>query len=262
MAFNYHLITNVGTLINSELAMRYPNTLALAHIYDNHQLYRRALKGKMALGHRIILDNGAHEGIDIDLAMYAKVINDLVPTVAVMTDLVGRPAAESREQSFKLVPLLDDHTVPCKLMYVPQGISVPDVLKEYVWAIENLSPQEYIIGFGQGYLQWVQKPGDESKESTRRPMIDAVMTHPLAHTHEFHVLGARWSADHSNYNRFKNIIGIDTIKPVTCAASNLLYPNRPKHRCLDREGYDAVPDEAIKENIHSFCHHYGCEHGL
>ncbi len=267
MSFKFHLITNVGTLIKSPLAIDYPSTLALAHIYAKHPAYANTLKMKIRVGHRVILDNGAHEGIDIDLAEYAKVITDLAPSVVVMTDLINRPREESRKRSFELFDHLaefqqSDAAMNTQFMYVAQGTSKQEVLDEYEWAINELDPVLFIIGLGNGYLHWVRETGDENKEETRMPMVGEVLGMPGAEDHEFHVLGARWSADNSDYAYFENISGIDTIKPCTCASSGLVYPTKPPFRCMDRESLDTVDSSLLEMNILEFCADYGCENEL
>lgn len=262
--FRFHIITNIGTLLVSRIAQDAPATLCLSQLCDESPSYTHALKAKLAKGHRVILDNGAHEGFDVDIEEYYRTALDLQPTVVILTDLVGRPYLDSRAQSLRFVDRVDqDGKLRSKFMYAAQGQSRDEVLTDYEWALANLDPERFVIGFGQGYLQWVEKPGDENLEATRVPMVEAVMTMKHADKHEFHVLGARWSADGSNYARFPQISGIDTIKPVTCAKhSSGLYPSRPAVRSIDRTSYDVVNEGVLRMNIMAFCAEYGCESGL
>lgn len=264
MPYTFNLITNVGTLLHSQFARKYPQMLCLSQIYEKSVDYRNALRDKMRQGHRIILDNGAHEGFDVDLNDYAIVAKDLEPSVIVLTDLVGRSSKDSRDRSLQFVTLMEGPGgLPSKTeyMYTPQGRCRSEVLDEYAWAIENLDPKRFIIGLGQGYLQWCHGPGDENSEITRLPMVQSVMALPGAAACRFHLLGARWEATPmvgSVYASYPNLIGVDTIKPVTCAEAGLRYPNRPSNRSIERMSMTVVDEELLRENVVRFCHQYWC----
>lgn len=261
MSYNYHLIVNVQTLAQSPVARAYPNMLCLSQLYEASPVYRHVLKQKVARGDRIILDNGAHEGFDVDIDSYIDVVRDLKPTVVVLTDLVGRPGKISRDRSMLLADKICGIAAlkGTQFMFTPQGLDIEDVLGEYHWAIDNLDPEHFVIGLGQGYLCWAEKEGDENREATRRPMVESVMSIRGSELHRFHVLGARWSADDSNYDQYENIIGIDTIKPCTCASYGLTYPSRPPVRSMDRLNGPAVDDVLLSANITAFCREYGCK---
>jgi hypothetical protein len=260
MTFRYHLIANVGSYKNRDgLVFRYPNSLALAHLYGPHGLYSGALKAKVALGHRIILDNGAHEGVDMDIQSYAEVVKDLKPAVVVMTDKVGISNVGSRARSLHLLNYVTPKDLPgTKFMYTPQGEDKDQVLADYEWALNRLDPSEFMLGLGQGYLCWADKdrPDTVNLEDTRVPMVEAVMKLPNADKFEFHLLGARWSAGQSRYDQFANISGVDTIKPVTCSEFRTYYPTRPPIRCINREGYHEIDEAYLAANIETFCESY------
>ncbi len=256
MAFNFHLITNVGALLHNPYVREYPNTLCLAQLFANPQ-YAIALREKVEKGHRVILDNGAHEGIDIDLDFYKKCALAIQPTVVVLTDLVGRDCVDSRENSLRFVNMLEDHELPnTKFMYAAQGLNKAQVLEDYAWALENLDPSKFIIGFGQGYLQWAANEIEVNFEGTRHPMVAAVMQMPHAKKFEYHVLGARWAADKVDYSWWPEITGIDTIKPTTCTWYGMTYPNRPAQRSIVRESENDIKTAPLKANIKAFCKEY------
>ncbi len=253
---NFHLITNIGSLLHSKFVQDYPNTLCLAQYYIDVG-YAAALRRKVAKGHRVILDNGAHEGIDFPLKEYKEIVMDLKPKVVVLTDLVGRHYEDSRESSLKFVTMLNLDELPdTQFMYVPQGKNKEEVLLDYRWALLNLDPKRFIIGFGQGYLQWAKNETEVNFEATRQPMINAVMQMPLAEDHEFHVLGARWSGDNTDYGWFPQIRGIDTIKPATCTWFDKTYPFRPSQRSMPRESLMALDEHNLCRNINAFCKEY------
>jgi len=300
MTFSFHIITNVGMLLKSELVRGFARTLCLAQLYKEPG-YAEALKEKIANGDRVILDNGAHEGIDYPIAEYLAIALDLQPTVVVLTDLVGRTSEQSRANSFRLLwALTGQNETECpepdwavvrdafpktKFMYVPQGANKQQVMDDYRWAINNLDPDLFIIGFGQGYLCWASNEWEVNQEATRLPMVMAALDEHAKwlqkqaddnaqallegkpqkeiKTFEFHVLGARWSADSIHYGHISPYIsGIDTIKPTTCAFTNRVFPNRPDIRSIVRESSDVVSEALLIQNINAFCVEYGCVSGL
>jgi hypothetical protein len=242
-----------------------PNTLVLAQLCTSRG-YRTRIKQKLEDGDRIILDNGAHEGIDIDLNEYKQIALDLLPSVVVLTDLVGRSNLDSRKQSLEFIRRLsvDDSEkfmrAGTKFMYVPQGQTKDQVLYDYAWALDNLSSEQYVIGLGQGYLCWVDADHDANDETTRAPMIEQVMEKAHGYPHEFHVLGARWAAGGCDYSIYENITGIDSIKPCTCASFGLTYPQRPPkgQRSVDRMSAPAVDEKLLLANVEAFCLEYKC----
>lgn len=269
---NYYMIVNIGTLLHSQICQRYPYHMVLAQQWAASEAYRQTISKMQLMDNcRIILDNGAHEGIDIDIDLYTKVVRELEPDVVVLPDLVGRPGDESRALSLKFADALaKQHGCPIKYMFAAQGQDRDDVLFQYDWAMTYLDPKDYIIGLGQAYLQWTNEPvgqdrGGPDWEKPRQKMIEDMEAYAgltKLQAYQFHLLGARWNpmALFRIYRKL-NIVGLDSIKPCTCTFAGTYYPvykqEKRKLDLCDDNGYCST--NALTLNIDRLVDAYGLQ---
>lgn len=228
---NYYMIVNTGTLIQSQVCQRYPYHMVLAQQYIADEVYRATLAKMQELDTcRIILDNGAHEEIDIDLDIYKAVIKELEPDCVVLPDLVGRPGSKSYHHSMAFADWMEEHQPDARLMFAAQGENKEDILYQYDLAHRSLDPGIFMIGLGQAYLHWVKDSWTKQHEAARQAMILDMIKYgglDLMQAHQYHILGGRWSPAH--YGRIGtmiNISGLDSVKPCTCAYTGMKYPKR------------------------------------
>jgi hypothetical protein len=128
-------------------------------------------------------------------------------------------------------------------MFAAQGEDRDDVLCQYDWALRTLNPRDYIIGFGQAYLQWADGYTDQDRrrsdwEKPRQEMIEDIESYSglqKMNLFQFHILGARWNPMPLFHLLEKvNIVGLDSVKPCTCAFASTYYPvYKQEHRKID-----------------------------
>lgn len=261
---NYYMIVNTGTLIQSQVCQRYPYHMVLAQQYIADETYRATLAKMQELDTcRIILDNGAHEGIDIDLDVYEAVIMELEPDCVVLPDLVSRPGSQSYDLSMAFAEWMWKHQGGTRLMFVAQGENKEDVLYQYHRAHRYLDPKDFMIGLGQAYLHWVKDPWTNQHEAARQAMILDMIRYgglDLMQAHQYHILGGRWSPAH--YGRIGsmiNISGLDSVKPCTCAYAGTSYPVYPYNKGkIDLcDSTYAVSNDLLTLNIDRLTTSYG-----
>jgi hypothetical protein len=268
--FPFYLISTVGSLLKSKTTQAYSHHLVLAQQFmevENEQEQRTlalAVNPAGKTNRRIILDNGAYEGKDVDLDDYLFIIDLLAPHVIVLPDMVHRRASVSRNYSLSFKKRVKDcvraSVYSPEYMYVPQGRDVCDNLNEYWWAMDNM-PSGTLLGLGLSYKLW--STDDElqiGSEYGRLRLLSALSHHTRFNDFRFHVLGARWHPTRS-YSCFTNIVGIDTFKPARCALAGVIYPMaRPGEVKGWTQHHSArVDDTLLLQNIQSFCYHYGCK---
>lgn len=255
----YYFIGTVGAMTHSRLARSYPYQLILAQMWLGSVDYQRAvISMKWELdrnqSYNIILDNGAHEGINISLEDYFTVVLQASPSCVVLPDLIGKSHIDSRirsmlfaEQVLKLYPAT-------KLMYVPQGRNRDEIVEEFEWAQNELDPNTYTIGFGQSYLTW--ETDEEKDEVARLRLVGTIMSHSNAYRARYHILGARWHPKSfaNHFDKF-HFVGLDTIKPCHCCLEGRMYPSKPPRK-IDRMDKACPSDALLSANIQKLCDHY------
>ena len=254
---NYYMITNVGTLLRSTYAQTYPRHLALAPMICKNPAHAALIMQMARRGTRIILDNGAHEGITIDEEVYLDVAVGIQPSIVVLPDVVGWPAEKSRARGMRFHDRAMKTTLQCEYMYALQGSDPDDALRDYQWAITHLDPLHYVIGLGQVYLLWEKAYHIYGEEARVRMMQDMASSCPIPERYRFHILGARWAPPPSPLTAVGlDVVGIDSIKPCHCAANDLVYPNKPTRAC-SRMSNRRVPDRLLRLNVAEFGRLYG-----
>jgi hypothetical protein len=261
MALHYYMITTKG-MIDSPLAQVYKHHMLLAQTMSD-SVMSLAGKGLCCDPNKIvILDNGAHENALVDDGVYMDIIDYLRPQVVVLPDLIGELGGKSFERSMAFERRVRHYQTRtewrCKFMIPVQGNSRTDVLITYDSVMHALqkAPGDYILGFGQSYLQFLQSPEEQHTEVRRYELIREVMMNPLAKRFRFHVLGGRWWP--GDYSHWLNIIGLDSIKPLTCALSGTIYPACPgEARKLDLLDTRRVDSRLFTQNVGAFAKAYG-----
>lgn len=262
----YYMIANLGTLLASPTARRYSYHMVLAQPYASSGAMRSIIEAMISVrGTEFILDNGAHEGEVMDDDEYMQVVKSLKPECVVLPDLIGRPWKESRDRSIDFDDKLRSGLVNSEMrrMFVPQGDSKEGILAAVDWACSNLDPDQYTIGLGQSYLTWETETRKD--EAARAAMILDIRAqiHPsdLA-VSRFHLLGGRWSPVHIDMMAPKGsllIVGLDSIKPCTCALNQVLYPERPENNKTDFLDERIASEHALSHNMYDFCRLYGLD---
>jgi hypothetical protein len=213
-------------------------------------------------GTQIILDNGAHEGIMIDVDVYARLAHDVLPWAIVLPDVVGMPARQSRERCLAFTNKVAD--IGAQYIFVGQGNTASDALDGFDWAAGNLDPQRFIIGIGQAYLLWLNEQEKHQRHQTtheivRMDLVDEIMANVNAAKMRYHIFGARWTP-WSHFTKYSNIASIDTIKPCYCALHNMIYPNcqmGTPHTNI-RNSRICASETALIINVAAFCKAYDC----
>lgn len=257
----YYLITNVGTFVGSDFALKYPRHLILLR---QLRAGGQAFLDRLAQMRRhtmpsIILDNGLAEGHVANTDEYMDAIKKTRPSCVVLPDLLDVSAAESRNHSLdfadrirKECPNLLNEGM--RMMFVPQGLNPHDNLACYAWALQRLDPTNFVIGIGLSWKLWQkQHPElDKETEAARELMFEQIMAIPSSSRYRFHVLGGRWGASHL-YARYPNIVGLDSVKPCTCALNGMVYPHRPAIPKTEHENtLRCAPDALLEENVAAF----------
>lgn len=257
---NYYMILNVGMMVQRPALHFYPYHMILAQQYaKGGEEYRSAVKtlsyGANSVPNRqLILDNGAHEGIDIDSESYKEIIEELRPDVVVLPDLVGRPAEESFKVSQRFSHWVMSHYPHMKTMFAGQGQNQDEILEIYGDAFAEWDPARCIIGFGQAYLTWEDPKKGLTQEKARITMIQDIVSYEGAkhlQNHQFHILGGRWGPQSLAWFRDKlNITGLDTVKPLTSCLSKMQYPHYAEgHQKTDLLGTELVTDLELKASV-------------
>ncbi len=255
----YYMIVNTGTFMKSEYAASYPRHLVLAQVLMKDAAYTGAVRRAIEAGTRVILDNGAHEGIDVDINSYLQLAVALEPWCVVLPDLVGRPPGQSRERQMDFYRTIRDRLPgETQYMYVGQGRTPEEALDDFDWASNTLHPDRFIIGLGQAYLLWryAFDYGDDH-EGARAQMIEEVFSAEPMAVYRYHVLGARWAPPVVSFSQYSQVIGIDTIKPCYCAHWGTTYPDMGQDKKIARNSRTAVDDISLKANVDAFCKAYG-----
>lgn len=260
---NFYMIANEGTLRSCEYALKYPYHLVLAQFWDNHN-YRTGILDIQNRGARIILDNGAHEGVVMKPYDYALVALELQPHVVVLPDLINTKSEESRSRQLDFAHDVERGLPGVHFMYCGQGRTKKEVIDDYTWAVSMLDHDKFIIGFGQAYLQWADPRGGlhKDRELTRAAMFVDLFAHfdylELEGPKEarFHILGARWDPwAYGAYWQQYNFVGLDTVKPVQCALNAVVYPQRPETK-IDHLSDQACSSVRLRHNVRQLVSHY------
>lgn len=268
---HYYMILNVGTFVTSATLRRYKKHMLLAQQYASKGAYDvryRSLIKEMAQSsqHHLIMDNGAHEGIDIDLDTYKLILSEVKPDVAVLPDLVGRPSQESFELSLRFRDWIEKYLPHTNYMFAAQGQDKESILNSYQRALNEFEPSKCIIGFGQAYLTWETEQCKQ--EEARRDLIqDLLAQNNMRYMERFryHILGGRWApmkvtslSARRNHTGLP-ITGIDSVKPLTSVRSHELYPKIGKagtktDLCDHKESLGSI---ILSRSIDRFVEAYG-----
>ena len=265
MSMEYYLITNAGTLLHNEYAQAYPSHLVLAQMLLDNSLFAAKISAMIEGGTKVILDNGAHEGVVVQLNTYGRLAKNLKPWCVVLPDVVGMPAKKNRDRCLTFAERLLNSSEfagsDVQLMYAVQGTTAAESLDAYDWAADNLDPDRYIIGIGQSYLLWLQDmPDVKGHEQARTIEVTDIMMNENAGKFWYHVLGARWEST-AAYSKYPNIIGIDTIKPCHCALNHTVYPHKPPNTDPAYKSTKVATSDLLHINIMYFCQEYGASSG-
>lgn len=250
------MIVNAGTMMKSTFARAYPRHLILHDVYQKSADYRASIHDmRVRCKTRIILDNGAHEGIYPPLNEYLATAVELQPDVVVLTDIVGVKSNESQHRAMEFAGMIEKRFPKMQMMYAPQGETQDQILADYEWSINTLDPDRYIIGFGQSYLKWEDRQRGIIDEIARLEMVQSVMSLPNAARMTYHILGARWRPTGA-FNVWSDVIvGLDTIKPCTCALEKVMYPRRPALN-IDRYSNEVCDDTRLAQNVVALSERY------
>lgn len=223
----------------------------------------------MSDGHTVILDNGAHEGVIPLDSSYAELAKELGPTILVLPDLVG---VDSKLSFLKGLSFYCNHCwdLPeeTRFMIAGQGDGPHAVVLAYCDIYARMSPERFIVGLGQSYLQFTSVEGRLTKETelTRAALVSDLQLKSPHRMDEFehHFLGGRWADPQHIGSAFSKVIGLDSIKPLTCAMLGVDYDGKTVHRSSDhrfdpRNSEMVVNASAWNDQIEIFCNMYGLE---
>lgn len=262
--FNFYMIPDAGSFLRSPWVQGYPFQLLLWQQFAAQSSVDRARMIWIAQSTRDrvqcrILDNGAHEDLQCPAGDYLMLALAVKPDILVLPDTVGDENTKSRERSLSFVDKLNLNGYKGRFMYAAQGASYGQVLEEYAWALDNLDPVQFVIGFGQSYLTLVKDVGDKDKERTRLPLIDRVLNHPNSRWFEFHILGGRWHPVNIGHRYpSSKILGVDSIKPFKCAAGLTMYPQQGTTWLKpEDQREDQIPLGQVYLNMAAFGDAYG-----
>lgn len=260
----YHMIVNAGTFLNCAYARAYPRHLFLAQMIAADHYYEAVVTDYCREHTDTILDNGAHEGLDFDVATYLEIAASVMPGMVVLPDLIGQHHADSRKHSMASACSLMQrlHTRCPRMMYAPQGQNEDEILQEYAWAQTELDPQIYTIGFGQSYLAF-EREGLTDEEARGYLMRQVLAGQPENAQCRYHVLGARWSPENFRplYKSY-SFTGLDTIKPCTVSLNGdgvSLYPCKPQRNKLDLMDPRIADGIRLRDNVMALCSAYGLQ---
>ena len=261
----YYLITNVGTYTESGIVARYRRHLVLAQLWDEKG-YASRTRSLARKGATIMLDNGAHEAVVIDLNRYARIVKESHAHYVVLPDLIGQSSEASCHHGMGFYgshpELFSSSPHGCLPVYAVQGTSKADVLNGYKWAMETWHPAHVVLAIGQAYLQFLteeeqNEPNQLYHESARLRLLMSLQDMNGFSRFRWHILGARWSPT-KVFGSVPQIIGIDTIKPCICALTTMmpsspnLYPNRPHRTVFSRRSTTVAWPASLVDNIYSF----------
>lgn len=259
----YYMIANNGMLMLSPWAKYYRYHLILAQQWIADQEYRQFVRNMREKSPRmdVILDNGAHEGIVIDPEEYLDIAIDLQPNCVVLPDLIGEPALESRKMSMGFMGKASIYMPRCRWMYVPQGASKYDIMQEFKWATEaftSANNRQWIIGLGQSYLTW--ETDAIKDEEARSCLIEEICKLPHVAGCQFHILGGRWNPKNwVEYLGRLNLVGMDSVKPCTCALAAVPYPIKPDPSRIELQSFAASSGRRHYGEVMRFCKLYGLD---
>lgn len=265
---DYYLITNSATFRQCDWVQRYPFHLVLAQVLVKDPEYAAQVNQMQKTnGYQVILDNGAHESEICNLSEYLSVAKQLQPWCVVLPDLIGASAVESRTRSLVFYRWLAKQLphLP-RVMYVPQGRCLREVVDEYCFAIgyfEHVAG-DILIGIGDSYktcyLQG-EGPANITAEAVKVRLVQAM----LAETEvacEMHILGGRHEPT-IFYSQQPNIIGIDSVDPCQCTLNNQFYPlalnvyKKATKGKFNFAGTQVANEVHLKQNVIRFCTAYG-----
>jgi hypothetical protein len=192
-----------------EVIRSHPRHLVIAQ-WLTDDAYRVFYKGLVALGHELILDNGAYEfGEAMESEEYWKVISMMRPTIVVAPDSF-RNAKKTVERVEKFYEEMHDRCLESKfeVMGVPQGSN----LTEWLWCYEKIAPMVNVIGLPTA--QWGDRTGivrhflAKKLDNLKEPRI--------------HLLGCWNPLEVLMYNDVPRVKSIDTSLPFKYAEKGWL----------------------------------------
>ena len=254
------MIANVGTLLASPYAQKFPRHLVLAQVYlKSHVLYRKIVDNMRKKGCRIILDTGAYENEPVSMLEYATVAQILRPPVLILPDIPNASWINSKRHGEKFARNCS-HT-PEKYIYIPQGQNMAQVLTAYDDAFQSLDAEKFIIGLGLGYKHWCETADDAAHERGRVEFVEDVMKVPGADLFKFHLLGGRKQPTKQFTRWTTSIVGLDAYDPCHCAMQDVIYPEYGDERYPQGCITEVTSDALLKENVENFCDLYGLNPG-
>ena len=258
----YYMIATPGMWKASQYVQRYPYHLVLAQVLSGDEGLLNTIKvvryGAVQGCRSLILDNGAHEGIIFDPNEYERIAKALWPDIIVLPDLIGRHWQESRDYSMDFVKRFDTEApYRPRFMFAGQGENAVQVIAAYDWAIDSLDPARFVLGFGQAYLQWCRNEAEVNSEGRRWEAFETITMHAKAKKFDWHILGGRWETTLS-FSMRGYVKGLDSIKPLSCAAGGTYYPAKPDTK-LDPASNLVIDDGKLADEVDSFCRHYNLE---
>jgi len=262
------MIVNTATLKACQWAQRYPRHLVLAQVLAQDQEYFQLVLNMIADGVRVILDNGAHEGVVCNLSEYYQIAKKLKPWCVVLPDLIGVHAIESRTRSlvfYRWIYEQDWRPNDFSVMYVPQGKSQQEVVDEYLFAEEYFKNKGHltIIGLGDSYKYCYQKPNEDAEEVKSR-LLQTMLDETVAPDFPIHILGGRTNPT-KFYSTIERVIGIDSSDPCQCALTYQAYPTantefeRATKQTFNLTSATVANETSLKRNTELFCIAYGAK---
>ena len=260
----FYLICNMGTFL-SDIPNQYPNHLILWQLYEADYRYRAKVKWLQERGYKIIMDNGAYEGAQMDFDRYMLACMQARPSVIVLPDFPNSPLTDTRTVSIAFMLKAEQvlahskHWRP-KFMYCPHGDSQISVLDHFDWTYKYMDSAKVIVGIGLQYKLWEDEK--QTREAARVKMLEAIWhnsdTEMSAREFEHHILGARWEPTLAFYDMTstQSIIGLDSAKPMSCAIGGANYPESPKSKA-ELMSEDVADEEKLWDQVNRFCRAYG-----
>lgn len=200
-------------------------TFVLAHLYEKNQEYKEKIDYVKAMGRETMLDNGAWEfGSSMPIPRYARIIEELEPTYAVIPDVY-----KNRLQSEKMTSDFINYNVETKskLMFVPQGDSSQEAIESY----------QYMTDYHGKFFDLLAIAKHLGDAANRIELVDLLYLESEIKPDQVHLLGFWDWEELAEYKKLQPWVlhSIDTKYPVKSAfmphkfTDQLEYYNTAKH---------------------------------
>lgn len=252
----FYMIPTPGILKFGRICQQYPYQLWLAQWFQDLEMFKTplsdfALAAKQVTAlrtHRIILDNGAFEGVLVPTEKLVRIIMQLKPQIAVLPDIPNEYWMASWKCSMDAAAQLEKEGYKGEFMVCPQGRNPKEVCEFVQTCAESLDPKRYILGLGLCYKHW------GTSEKARTQMLNIVWD-MLPSSWRVHMLGARLPYGEQAWQwpfmqRGPDLVGMDSFKPTQEVYKECWAKENA------RNDYHPVQDEDVLSSVYHYAQQY------